>query len=80
MPAGAMALKSVEEGAATSVWAATAAELANAGGVYLEDCAIAGPATDNPPTRGYAVHAMDPEAARRLWSWSEEQVGEEFPA
>jgi NAD(P)-dependent dehydrogenase (short-subunit alcohol dehydrogenase family) len=80
MPAGALTTKSVEAGAATSVWAATAAELADVGGVYLEDCGIAGPATETPPTRGYAAYAMDPEAARRLWAWSEEQVGEAFPA
>ena len=75
-----MTLKPVEAGAATSVWAVTSPELADVGGVYLEDCAIAGPATDNPPTSGYAAHAMDPEAARRLWTWSEEQVAEAFPA
>ena len=62
------------------MWAVTSPELADVGGVYLEDCAIAGPATDNPPTSGYAAHAMDPEAARRLWTWSEEQVAEAFPA
>lgn len=80
MPAGALTLKPVEAGAATTVWAATSPDLAEVGGVYLEDCAVAGPATETPPTRGYAAHAMDPEAARRLWTWSEEQVGEKFPA
>jgi hypothetical protein len=75
-----MALKSVEAGAATTVWAATAAELNDVGGVYLEDVGIAGPATDTPPTRGYAAHAMDADSALRLWTWSEEQVGERFPA
>jgi NAD(P)-dependent dehydrogenase (short-subunit alcohol dehydrogenase family) len=80
MPAGAMSAKSVEAGAATTVWAATSPELADVGGLYLEDCAIAGPATEEPPTQGYRAYAMDPDAARRLWSWSEEQVGEAFPA
>jgi NAD(P)-dependent dehydrogenase (short-subunit alcohol dehydrogenase family) len=80
MPAGAMTLKPVEAGAATTVWAATSPELEDVGGLYLEDCAIAGPATEHPPTRGYAAYAMDADAARRLWAWSEEQVGETFPA
>jgi NAD(P)-dependent dehydrogenase (short-subunit alcohol dehydrogenase family) len=79
MPAGGMTLKSVEAGAATQVWAATAVELNDVGGGYLEDVGIAGPATDTPPTRGYVAHAMDEESARRLWQWSEEQVGEPFP-
>jgi NAD(P)-dependent dehydrogenase (short-subunit alcohol dehydrogenase family) len=77
MPAGAMTMKPVEAGAATTVWAATSPDLDDVGGVYLEDAEIAGPA-DDPPTRGYAPHAMDTEAAQRLWAWSEEQVGEVF--
>ena len=80
MPAGALALKPVEAGAATTVWAATSPDLDDIGGVYLEDCHVAGPAVDNPPTQGYAAHAMDPDQARRLWTWSEEQVGESFSA
>ena len=78
MPAGALNPKSVEAGAATTVWAATAPELAAVGGVYCEDCEVAGPAVGETPTKGYAAHAMDAEAARRLWTWSEEQVGEAF--
>ncbi len=33
--------KSVEEGASTSVWAATSPNLLDLGGCYLEDCSIA---------------------------------------
>ncbi|MFL6240355.1 MAG: oxidoreductase [Actinomycetes bacterium] len=79
LPAGALTLKPVEAGAATTVWAATSSELDDVGGVYLEDAGVAEAATDDPPTRGYAAYAMDPDTARRLWSWSEEQVGETFP-
>jgi NAD(P)-dependent dehydrogenase (short-subunit alcohol dehydrogenase family) len=60
--------KSVAAGAATAVWAATAPELDGAGGVYLADCAIAPPIEEGSP--GYASHAVDPDAARRLWTIS----------
>ena len=63
--------KSIESGAATSVWAATAPELHSQGGVYCEDCAV----NDQP-----APYALDAESARRLWSLSEELVGQSFPA
>ena len=74
-PRGALRRKSTEAGAATSVWAATAPELAGQGGIYLEDVHIAEPAVDG-GTGGISAHAIDPEQAERLWSWSEEQVGE----
>jgi NAD(P)-dependent dehydrogenase (short-subunit alcohol dehydrogenase family) len=60
--------KSVEAGAATTVWAATAPELDGQGGVYLADCRIAPPVEEGSP--GYAAHAVDPDAARRLWDLS----------
>jgi len=66
---GLPAYKSIPEGAATTVWAATAPELAATGGVYLEDCAISTKA---------APWALDADAARRLWTMSEEMVGQRF--
>jgi NAD(P)-dependent dehydrogenase (short-subunit alcohol dehydrogenase family) len=70
-------LKSVEQGAATSVWAATAAELEGRGGLYLEDCHVAGPAA---PGQGDGVeaYATDPALADRLWEITESLVGETF--
>ena len=45
--------KTIEAGAATSLWAATAPELADRGGLYLEDCHVARPSptpsTPKPP-------------------------------
>jgi NAD(P)-dependent dehydrogenase (short-subunit alcohol dehydrogenase family) len=61
--------KSAAEGAATTVWAATAPELDGMGGLYLADCGVAPPIEDGSP--GYAAHAVDPDAARRLWKVSE---------
>jgi NAD(P)-dependent dehydrogenase (short-subunit alcohol dehydrogenase family) len=76
MPPGQeMRWKSVPEGAATSVWAATAAELDGRGGLYLEDCGIGEP-TDDPAARtGVRPYALDPGRAAALWELSERLVG-----
>ena len=73
-----MEWKSVEAGAATSVWAATATELEGQGGRYLEDCGIARQKKTEEDVAGYADYAVDAEAAERLWRVSEETLGEEF--
>jgi NAD(P)-dependent dehydrogenase (short-subunit alcohol dehydrogenase family) len=70
--------KSVPAGAATTVWAATAPELADRGGLYLEDCGIAAPKTSHDQLTGYEPYALDPEAAARLWSASEQMLGATF--
>jgi NAD(P)-dependent dehydrogenase (short-subunit alcohol dehydrogenase family) len=77
-PGGKMEWKTPEQGAATSVWAASAPELARHGGLYLDDCQIASPRTGPDDPSGYEPYARDPEAARRLWMVSEEMVGESF--
>lgn len=71
-----LAVADVRHGAATTVWAATSVELQGRGGLYLEDCRVAGPASGSQEDGGggYAPYAMDPGEAARLWSWSEEQV------
>lgn len=61
--------KSVEQGSATTIWAALGRELEGAGGLYLEDCNEAVPS--EPGMRsGVKPWAQDPDAARRLWDWS----------
>jgi NAD(P)-dependent dehydrogenase (short-subunit alcohol dehydrogenase family) len=65
---GEQLVKTVEAGAATSVWAATADGIPS--GSYLADCQVA----------DAAAHATDPAEVDRLWAWSEEEVGETFPA
>jgi NAD(P)-dependent dehydrogenase (short-subunit alcohol dehydrogenase family) len=75
---GAMTLKTVEAGAATSVYAATAPELAGRGGLYLEDCHVAGVNDDPEAREGVRSYALDPAAAARLWTVSEELVGQSF--
>jgi NAD(P)-dependent dehydrogenase (short-subunit alcohol dehydrogenase family) len=70
-----MKFKTVESGAATSVWAATAAELEGRSGLYLEDCHVAEQATEDGVQVGYSSWARDPDAAARLFALSEQLVG-----
>jgi NAD(P)-dependent dehydrogenase (short-subunit alcohol dehydrogenase family) len=69
-----MRFKTVEQGAATQVWAATSPQLEGKGGVYCEDCdvAVIVQETSNHGVRGYAV---DPALAERLWALSEAWTG-----
>jgi NAD(P)-dependent dehydrogenase (short-subunit alcohol dehydrogenase family) len=70
--------KTPEQGAATSVWAATAPRLSGMGGVYCEDCDIAEPTDPGTPTariRGVDPHAVDAAAATRLWDLSADLTG-----
>jgi NAD(P)-dependent dehydrogenase (short-subunit alcohol dehydrogenase family) len=69
--------KTVPQGAATQCWAASAPELAGRGGLYLEDCQISG-TTPPPGSLGAEAWALDAEAAERLWSVSEQMLGERF--
>jgi NAD(P)-dependent dehydrogenase (short-subunit alcohol dehydrogenase family) len=75
-------LKTVEQGAATSVWCATSPQLDGMGGVYCHNCDIAPLVTEelaaNPigsMALGVMPHAVDPQAADRLWSLSEQLLG-----
>ena len=74
-----MIYKTVPQGAATSVWAATAPELGGQGGVYCEDCHVASVVDQAGGTGGVMAYAVDEAAADRLWSLSEEWTGETFP-
>jgi NAD(P)-dependent dehydrogenase (short-subunit alcohol dehydrogenase family) len=68
-----------EQGAATAAWAATAPELDEHGGSYLEDCAVAPVAPDREARAaeniGVKAYAVDPDDAARLWRWSAEVTG-----
>jgi NAD(P)-dependent dehydrogenase (short-subunit alcohol dehydrogenase family) len=67
--------KSTEAGAATQTWAATSPKLEGLGGVYLEDCEVAEVNPDLGSGAGVRPHAIDPEAAQRLWALSAELTG-----
>ncbi|KAM0421196.1 hypothetical protein ACHAPT_011088 [Fusarium lateritium] len=68
--------KSPEQGAATTVWAATAKVWEGQGGKYLEDCQVAKPPKPNAAQfdPGYSAWAYDEEKASRLWEKSLELV------
>lgn len=69
-------MKSVEQGAATTVYAALDREMEGRGGLFLEDCDLAVPVDEVTfPQAGYAKHAFDPEAEARLWKMSCEILG-----
>jgi len=72
-----MKFKSIPQGAATSVWAATALELENRGGIYLEDCHIA-QGTVAGQGGGVESYALDGATAQTLWVNSEAMVGHTF--
>lgn len=71
--------KTVEQGAATSVWCAVSSQLDGLGGVYCEDVDIAEvvPADSTRPD-GVRPWAIDPELAARLWKLSEDLINIRF--
>ncbi|MCL6458068.1 MAG: SDR family NAD(P)-dependent oxidoreductase [Gorillibacterium sp.] len=77
-------LKTVEQGAATSVWCATSTQLDGKGGVYCIDVDIAEVIPADAPQglgqvlSGVISWAVDPDLAERLWLLSEEMTGLEF--
>ncbi|MEU3979174.1 oxidoreductase [Streptomyces sp. NPDC026672] len=74
--------KTAEQGASTSVWCATSPKLAGLGGVFCENNEVSPMASPDDLEKGLrgewpvgvAPHAVDPEAARRLWDLSERLV------
>ncbi len=70
--------KTPEQGAATSVWAATSPQLDGLGGVYCEDCDVAVDSEDRFRV-GVAAWATDPAEAARLWSHSVALTGTDLP-
>ena len=73
-----MQFKSVEQGAATSCFAATAPELEGRGGLYLEDCHVAAVNDAADALDGVKSYALDAANAERLWELSERLVGHRF--
>lgn len=78
-------LKTVEQGASTSVWCATNPIIEGKGGVYCENNDIASIVTNPDPMNplsgadskgnfGVMPHAVDLEAAERLWNLSEQLI------
>jgi NAD(P)-dependent dehydrogenase (short-subunit alcohol dehydrogenase family) len=79
-------LKTIPQGAATSVWVATSPLLNNIGGVYCEDGDIAELLSADPSVQthtklhqsGVLTCSLDESSAKRLWKLTEEMTGIEF--
>lgn len=72
--------KSIPQGAATTVWAATVAPAKEIGGNYCMDCRVVEVNDDPEEMRdGVRSWAIDPARAKMLWEISEKLVGEYFP-
>lgn len=87
-PEVAAKLKTIPQGAATTVWCATSPQLNDLGGVYCEDGDIAEldegniEHNYNEPSslRGVQPYSVDAEHAKKLWKLSEEMTGIAFEA
>ncbi|MGF6885122.1 NAD(P)-dependent dehydrogenase (short-subunit alcohol dehydrogenase family) [Nocardia sp. GAS34] len=70
-------IKSIPQGAATSVLLATAPQLAGVGGRYFADCNESETVDRRTGTlHGVARYALDPDGAQHLWELSEKTVTE----
>ena len=69
-------IKSIAQGAATTIWCATSPQLENIGGVYCADCDIS-PIVENdsPQVNGVRRWAINPAMAEQLWTLSEKLAG-----
>jgi NAD(P)-dependent dehydrogenase (short-subunit alcohol dehydrogenase family) len=75
-------LKSIPQGAATSVWAAVVASADEIGGRYCENCHVGGIVPAEVPAtvmaEGVRAYAIDAKTAEALWKKSEEMARESF--
>jgi hypothetical protein len=78
LPEVAASLKTIPQGAATTVWCATSPLLDEIGGVYCEDGDIAPLAAEEGMSPGVKAYSLDKDAARKLWQWSEKATGLSF--
>lgn len=80
-PEIAAALKTIPQGAATTIWCATSSLLNDIGGVYCEDADIAelvDETSPSPSVGGVRRYSLDEANAKRLWLLSEEMTGIRF--
>lgn len=81
LPEIAASLKTIPQGAATSVWTATSPLLNNIGGVYCEDADIAELVCADynySGLKGVQSYSLDETNAKRLWTLSEEMTNIPF--
>ncbi|WP_031530171.1 SDR family NAD(P)-dependent oxidoreductase [Dyadobacter crusticola] len=77
LPEVVASLKTIPQGAATTVWCATTPLLNHIGGVYCEDADVA-ELSGTETQRGVRPYSLDENNAKKLWKWSEEVTGLSF--
>jgi len=78
LPEVAASLKTIPQGASTTIWCATSSQLNTIGGVYCEDTNIAELAAGEGISTGVKTYSLDEANAKRLWKLSEELTGITF--
>ncbi|ABQ07416.1 SDR family NAD(P)-dependent oxidoreductase [Flavobacterium johnsoniae] len=78
LPEVAASLKTIPQGAATTLWAATSKSLNNIGGVYCENADIASLNSNEKIIGGVKAYSLDEKNAKRLWKLSQEMTGINF--
>lgn len=78
LPEVAASLKTIPQGAATTVWCATSPMLNDIGGVYCEDADVAELASETSMSGGVKRYSLDETHAKQLWTLSEEMTGITF--
>ena len=78
LPEIASRLKTIPQGAATTVWCATSSLLNTVGGVYCEDADVARLVNDTVGISGVEPYSLDQDSAWRLWNLSQEIIGISF--
>ncbi|RYZ18229.1 MAG: SDR family NAD(P)-dependent oxidoreductase, partial [Chitinophagaceae bacterium] len=81
LPEVAASLKTIPQGAATTIWCATSSLLDGIGGVYCEDADVASLVDEAPGSLsngGVQRYSLEEASAKKLWKWSEEITGITF--
>jgi NAD(P)-dependent dehydrogenase (short-subunit alcohol dehydrogenase family) len=71
-------LKTIPQGAATTIWCATSPLLNSIGGIYCEDADIATLSPGQEMSAGVKAYSVDAANAKRLWQLTEELTGIPF--
>jgi NAD(P)-dependent dehydrogenase (short-subunit alcohol dehydrogenase family) len=72
------ALKTIPQGAATTVWCATSSLLNDLGGIYCENVEVAMLGLDDSNIGGVKPYSLNEINAKRLWKLSEEMINKRF--
>lgn len=78
LPEVAASLKTIPQGASTTLWCATSPLLNTIGGVYCENNDIAALSLDQGVSEGVKPYSLDESNAKRLWQLSEKLTGITF--